>query len=85
MMRQGNSPEDLHYNRLLNETLNQLTGVSRIVKAGDQPLMSTTGKMLTGGYRRVHNDGVMMLDKHLHLKDSQYKVAYTLLILLPID
>ena len=84
-MRQGNSPEDLHYNRMLNETLNQLTGVSRIVKAGDQPLMSTTGKMLTGGYRRVHNDGVMMLDKHLHLKDSQYKVALYVAYVFPLD
>jgi hypothetical protein len=63
--------DDLNYSRLLNETFNQMTGVSRIVKAGDnQPLMSTTGKMLSGGYRRVHNDGVLMLDKHLHLKDS---------------
>jgi hypothetical protein len=69
-MRQSNGQEDLNYSRLLNDTFNQLSGVSRIVKAGDQPLMSTTGKMLSGGYRRVHNDGVLMLDKHLHLKDS---------------
>ena len=52
----------------------QLTGISRIVKAGDTgALMTTAGKMVSG-YRRVHNDGVMMLDNHLHLKESQQKV-----------
>ena len=73
-MRMG---DGLNYSRVWNETLNQLSGVSRIVKAGDGgALMSTTGKMLGGGYRRVHNDGILMLDKHLHLKDSQNKVPF---------
>lgn len=73
-MRMGN---DLNYSRVWNETMNQLSGVSRIVKAGDgAALMSTTGKMLGAGYRRVHNDGILMLDKHLHMKDSTNKVPY---------
>jgi hypothetical protein len=57
-----------------NDNFMQLTGISRIVKAGDTgALMTTAGKMVSG-YRRIHNDGVMMLDNHLHLKESQQKV-----------
>jgi hypothetical protein len=42
-MRMG---DNLNYSRVWNDTLNQLSGVSRIVKAGDgAALMSTTGKI----------------------------------------
>lgn len=70
--------EDPHLKRLINENMMQMTGVSKIVKAENTgALMTSTGKMMSG-YRRVHNDGVLMLDKHLHLKDSQQKVTLDL-------
>jgi hypothetical protein len=32
--------------------------------------------IVSGGYRRVHQDGVLMLDKHYHMKDSAQKVFF---------
>jgi hypothetical protein len=38
-------------------------------------MMTGVGKVMSGGYRRVHQDGILMLDKHLHMKDSTQKVG----------
>lgn len=54
----------------------QLTGVSRIVRPNDLSLMGSSSKLLgPGGSRRVHQDGVLMLDKHLSVKDTAFKVS----------
>lgn len=33
-----------------------------------------SGRIVSGGYRRVHQDGVMMLDRHYEMKDSTFKI-----------
>ena len=68
------------YSRLLNEQINNLTGISKIVRVSEVPQSqeesTNSGRIVIGGYRRVHQDGILMLDKHLHMKDSLNKVGY---------
>jgi hypothetical protein len=58
--------------------MNNLSGVSKIIKTSDVNSLlgggSKSGRIVGGGYRRVHQDGVMMLDRHYDLKDSTVKV-----------
>jgi hypothetical protein len=58
--------------------MNNLSGVSKIIKTSDVNSLlgggSKSGRIVGGGYRRVHQDGVMMLDRHYDLKDSSVKV-----------
>jgi hypothetical protein len=58
--------------------MNNLSGVSKIVKTSEVNSLlggaSKSGRIVSGGYRRVHQDGVMMLDRHYDVKDSTFKV-----------
>jgi hypothetical protein len=58
--------------------MKNLSGVSKIIKTSDVNSLlgggSKSGRIVGGGYRRVHQDGVMMLDRHYDLKDSTVKV-----------
>jgi len=60
--------------------MNNLTGVSKIVKTSEVNSLlggaSKSGRIVSGGYRRVHQDGVMMLDRHYDVKDSTFKVIF---------
>jgi hypothetical protein len=58
--------------------MKSLTGVSKILKTSDVSILgggTKSGRIVSGSYRRVHQDGIMMLDKHLHMKDSALKVS----------
>ena len=59
--------------------MNNLSGVSKIVKTSDVNSLlgggSKSGRIVGGGYRRVHQDGVMMLDRHFDMKDSTFKAS----------
>ena len=68
--------------------MNNLSGVSKIVKTSDVNSLlgggSKSGRIVGGGYRRVHQDGVMMLDRHFDMKDSTVKARcpnFSLIIL----
>jgi len=63
--------------------MNSLTGVSKILKTSDVSSLgggTNSGRIVSGGYRRVHQDGIMMLDKHFHMKDSALKVSINELV-----
>ena len=52
-----------------------LTGVSKIVRVADNNSdLFGASKLIGHGTRRVHQDGVVMLDRHLLMKDSALKV-----------
>ena len=51
----------------------QLSGISRLVRA-EQTHYSNRA-LLGTGTRRVHGDGIVMLDQNLSLKDSDQKIA----------
>jgi hypothetical protein len=60
-----------------------LTNKSKIVKAHDlydsdlaaQRIVSTISLPSLGGKRRVHNDGMVMLDQHYNLKETEQKYS----------
>ena len=53
----------------------QLSGMSKIIRADDSSAYLLGNNALLGtGSRRVHQDGIVMLDKHLSMKDSNQKI-----------
>lgn len=52
-----------------------LTNESRIYQTGQGNASSTLSLPALGNVRRVHNDGIMMLDNHYTMKETELKAV----------
>lgn len=68
-MRSNYKPNNIDISNL------KLSGMSKIIRADDLSAYLLGNNALLGtGSRRVHQDGIVMLDKHLSMKDSNQKI-----------
>jgi hypothetical protein len=53
----------------------ELTNQSKMMQSENQKVLSTVSLPSLGGRRRVHNDGLLMLDNNYNLKETEHRFA----------